>query len=662
MTASHKGSGAHCGSRKKTQLSFVIRDPIEREHRSGINSLQFDPQLNLLYSAGRDSIIRVWNASGYREPSYNQSMEHHTDWVNDIVLCCGGRYLISASSDTTVKVWNAHKASCLSTLRTHKDYVKALAYAKDQERVASAGLDKIIYLWDANTLSALSVSNNTVTTSSLTENKDSIYSVAMNSAGTIIVSGSTERVIRVWDPRTTQKLPKLKGHADNVRALVLNQDGTRCLSASSDGTIKLWSLGQQRCIETIQCHQEGVWALQVDPNFTKVYSGGRDKKVYVTHLSNPEISDVVCVEHAPILKMHLTNDGHLWVATTDSSLRKWSLADEKIGTAATTLERSEKKPVATIKGSASIRQCKVLNDKRHILTKDTNENVALYDVLRGSKEILGKIDFEAEVKKRFKMIYVPNWFTVDLKTGILCIHLEDPDCFAAWVSAREVGLTPPEGQDPKVNLGCLVLQSLFEYWPPAKDEEQHSLATDWPEICVPKHTPLILTDLSEGRTLVRMLVGDANREAEQQLLHDSLPLWATEVIVQKNMPLLIKIPFLLLPHNTSTGIKPLRRERLSAIDMLQVKKVIEHVHEKVIGQNSQEGGTATAASTAAATTAASTAASNVGASSMPAAASQGQVELLCHDQVLDPNMDLRTVKHFMWKSAGDLVLHFRSTK
>lgn len=71
--------------------------------------------------------------------------------------------MISASSDTTVKVWNAYKGFCMSTLRTHKDYVRALAYAKEQERVASAGLDKAIFLWDINTLTALTASNNTVT-------------------------------------------------------------------------------------------------------------------------------------------------------------------------------------------------------------------------------------------------------------------------------------------------------------------------------------------------------------------------------------------------------------------------------------------------------------------------------------------------------------------
>lgn len=69
---------------------MVIRDEVEKQHRAGVNSLQYDPALHRLYSAGRDSIIRIWNCRNMKEP-YIQSMEHHTDWVNDIVLCCGGK-------------------------------------------------------------------------------------------------------------------------------------------------------------------------------------------------------------------------------------------------------------------------------------------------------------------------------------------------------------------------------------------------------------------------------------------------------------------------------------------------------------------------------------------------------------------------------------------
>ena len=39
--------------------------------------------------------------------------------------------------------------------------------------------------------------------------------------------------------------------------------------------------------------------------------------------------------------------------------------------------------------------------------------------------------------------------------------------------------------------------------------------------------------------------------------------------------------------------------------------------------------------------------------------SEDRVELLCNDQILDPNLDLRTVKHFIWKSSSDLVLHYK---
>ena len=61
---------------------------------------------------------------------------------------------------------------------------------------------------------------------------DFFFSLAMNPSGTVIVSGSTERVLRVWDPRSCAKMMKLKGHADNVKALILNKDGTQVSSLS----------------------------------------------------------------------------------------------------------------------------------------------------------------------------------------------------------------------------------------------------------------------------------------------------------------------------------------------------------------------------------------------------------------------------------------------
>ncbi|EZA52289.1 WD repeat-containing protein 48 [Ooceraea biroi] len=683
--AAHKTGGQ--SARKKVQVSMVIRDEVEKQHRAGVNSLQYDPALHRLYSAGRDSIIRIWNCKNMKEP-YIQSMEHHTDWVNDIVLCCGGKNLISASSDTTVKVWNAHKGFCMSTLRTHKDYVKALAYAKDREQVASAGLDKSIFLWDVNTLTALTASNNTVTTSSLSGNRDSIYSLAMNQTGTIIVSGSTEKVLRVWDPRYCTKLMKLRGHTDNIKALVLNRDGTQCLSASSDGTIKLWSLGQQRCIQTFRVHKEGVWALLATDNFSYVISGGRDKRVVMTELQGyaTEKYTVICEEKAPILKMAMTPDqSSIWVATSESTINNWSISqkdwqelgigdycDSASNVSGNILRNTE--PAQKILGGPAIRHYHILNDKRHVLTKDTEENVALYDVLKACKvEDLGRVDFEQECKKRNKMVYVPNWFNVDLKTGMLTIHLgqDENDCFSAWVSTKETGLADNDAVDQKVNYGNLLLQALLEHWwrPLHADDENEGNGNDGngpihtrggnTYFSVPNHTPVIFSEVG-GRTLYRLLVRDAAGETEGVLLNETVPPWVVNIVVDKNLPQFIKIPFYLLPH-ASSGVKSLKKDRLIANDFIQVRKVAEHVYDKVLGAGSDSGSVAGGGNTVSSGSPAGDR-TNTDSNADNSSLAEEKVELLCNDQVLDPSMDLRTVRHFIWKSSADLTLHYRPVK
>ena len=43
------------------------------------------------------------------------------------------------------------------------------------------------------------------------------------------------QVLQVWDPRSDEKLMRLKGHTDNVRALLLSPDGTTvsfCLTST----------------------------------------------------------------------------------------------------------------------------------------------------------------------------------------------------------------------------------------------------------------------------------------------------------------------------------------------------------------------------------------------------------------------------------------------
>lgn len=181
-------------------------------------------------------------------------------------------------------------------------------------------------------------------------------------------------------------------------------------------------------------HSEGVWSLLVNENFTHVISGSRDKKIFQTEIRNPYNPVLVCEEKAPILNMcyNLDHTG-IWTTTWNSDIKMWKLpkasADKTTNSQqnASNLSLNEQQPVVPlnpteekcIKGGAAIEKYVVLNDKRFMVTRDTEQNVSIYDVLKVVRvETLGKIDFDETVKARNKMVYVPNWFTVDLKTGV----------------------------------------------------------------------------------------------------------------------------------------------------------------------------------------------------------------------------------------------------
>lgn len=93
--------------------------------------------------------------------------------------------------------------------------------------------------------------------------------------------------MRAWDPRSGQKIFKLKGHQDNIKALCVNEEGTlvnttlrssqltfsQCVSGSSDFTLRLWDLRQQQCIHVFEIHDDSIWSVAADASFSNVFSG-----------------------------------------------------------------------------------------------------------------------------------------------------------------------------------------------------------------------------------------------------------------------------------------------------------------------------------------------------------------------------------------------------
>jgi WD repeat-containing protein 48 len=250
---------SHGRSSKKRKIAYYLRANDEK-HRFGINKLASFG--NHLFTAGRDGCVRQWDcsAAAETEPGWLQTYESHTDWVNDMVVSADGRTLMSCSNDTTIKIWSTDlnqgsRPDPRLVLFYHTDYVKRLALASHRNILASAGFDRQIFLWDlegSSTPVAHAEADRAWSEPIVARgHRESVYSLAINPSATLLASGSTENVIRLWDPRTnpTSKLGKLCGHTDNIRCLRISEDGQLLLSGSSDGTVRYWDVGERRCIQ-----------------------------------------------------------------------------------------------------------------------------------------------------------------------------------------------------------------------------------------------------------------------------------------------------------------------------------------------------------------------------------------------------------------------------
>lgn len=86
-------------------------DPISEEcidtligHSAKVNSVMFSPNGKWIISASSDSTIRIWNA---RTGKTKRVLSSHSGSVNSAQYSNDGKYIISASDDSTTRIWSS---------------------------------------------------------------------------------------------------------------------------------------------------------------------------------------------------------------------------------------------------------------------------------------------------------------------------------------------------------------------------------------------------------------------------------------------------------------------------------------------------------------------------------------------------------------------------
>ncbi|CAG89016.2 DEHA2F07392p [Debaryomyces hansenii CBS767] len=230
-----------------------------------------------------------------------------------------GNTLVSGSTDRTVRVWNIKTGKCTHVFRGHTSTVRCLDILHpvkigkndngediifpEVPLLVTGSRDHNLHVWKLplmnegeeaeddvvgqQTYDSNEIENPYLITV-LLGHTQSVRSVS--GYGNIIVSGSYDTTVRVWDLLDNGNCKHvLAGHGDRIYSTALNFHTKRCYSGSMDSSINVWDIESGKLLHTLEGHSSLVGLLELSEEY--LVSAAADSTLRVW---NPKSGDNIC--------------------------------------------------------------------------------------------------------------------------------------------------------------------------------------------------------------------------------------------------------------------------------------------------------------------------------------------------------------------------------